>query len=481
MSNVVARMFRSLDGFVGLMLAAACAHPTVAQTPAEGGLAIAHAHVVDVERGRVLRDQTVVIRGDRIVAMGPSARTRVPQVAEMVDARGAFLIPGLWDMHAHTDSAMRVLPLHVANGVTGIRVMAGTPRDLAVRDAIARGERVGPRMVVGTPLVDGPIPVFPEGIVAVQSPARAPAVVDSLHAQGYDFLKIYSALPRETYLALANRAREIAMPFAGHLPLEVSLRDAMAAGQASYEHLIGLQLGCARNEVQLRQELRDTYARASTLEERVVGMFAIGYRPIPTFDRVRCDALIQQLARARAWQVPTLVTTAAFTAPTDSANAAGWADSRLRYLPAREWEEQRGLAMIVPADSMRRVYEQSVAFVARLNRAGVPLLAGTDAPTLYTVPGVTLHDELALLVRAGLTPLEALRTATLNPARYFGATDSLGSIARGKRADLVLLDGNPLTDIANTRRIRSVVLHGRYLDRAALDRMLANAKQDARR
>lgn len=460
-----------------LALAALCVRPLAAQAPGAGALAIIHASVVDVERGRILSDQTVVVSGERIIALGPSSRIRTPRAARVVDAHGGYLIPGLWDMHVHTDSAMRVLPLFVANGVTGVRVMSGTPADLRARRQIERGERLGPRMVVGTPILDGPKPVFPAGIVVIESPERAAEIADSLHAESYDFLKVYAALPRETFATLAARARQIGMPFVGHLPIAVSLADAVAAGQASFEHLIGLQLACSRDEALLRRGLWEGYERATTTEERIVAMLAENYRPVATYDAARCEGVARDLARARAWQVPTLVTYAAFAAPADSAK---WADPNLRYLPQSLRDEQREIIGILPVDSIRLGYERALPLVGLLNRAGVPLLAGTDAPAFYLVPGFSLHDELGVLVRAGLTPLEALRSATLNPALFLGAADSLGSIAPGKRADLVLLDGDPLTDIANTRRIRSVLIRGHYLDRAALDGILFDAERDAR-
>lgn len=417
-----------------------------------------HVSLIDGTDSLPRRDYTVVVQGSRISAVGPASAIAIPGGARVIDGRGKFLIPGLWDMHVHTDApaARQVLPLYIANGVTGVRDMAGDWSHLTgFRTDIAAGLLIGPRIVASGPYLDGndqPIPHY-----LARSPAEAVAAVDSLAALGVDFIKLHTGLNRETFLAAAAEARARHLPFAGHVPRVVGAADASDAGMASIEHLLTIPTPC-------------TPAESLALAPRYVVQGALG----------RCSSedpapLYERLARNHTAVTPT------FTAQYE---VALWprrtlpGDSLARYLPDTL---RRFTAAIFPmpddvpagADSVGlAVFAKRLALVGALHRAGVIILPGTDAPLRNSPPGFGLHFELAWLVEAGLSPWRALVAATLEPAKFMGLQDSLGTIAAGKLADLVLLDADPLADIRNTRRIRAVIANGRLLDPAALKKPL---------
>jgi len=436
-------------------------------------VAITDVTVIDVADGGRLAGQTVVIRGTRIAAVGTVTRVPVPRGARVIDGRGKFLIPGLWDVHVHSppDPEARAvfLPLEVANGVTGVRHMWGTPAVLQQRADVAGGTLVGPRMVVGSPLVDGPRPMW-RGSLTAETEADGRRLVDSLRQRGYDFVKVYQFLPRAAYFGIAGEARRRGIPFAGHVPFSVSAAEAADVGQHSIEHAMNLTITCSRAEDRLRAELAAAAADTGlALPEHFVLLARGESEPLATYDEARCAPVFAKLASNGTWVVPTLVLHRAHARLRDSATHA---DPRLRYMsPATRATWTAAARGGIPG--AETIDHGITRVIGALRRARVGILAGTDALNPYVYPGFSLHDELALLVGAGLTPLEALRAATLDPARFLDATDSLGTVAPGQLADLVLLDADPLADIQNTRKIRAVVLNGRLLDRVALDALLA--------
>ena len=426
-----------------------------------------------------LPDMTVIVSGGKIVAVGKADDVPIPEGALVVDGTGRYLIPGLWDMHAHVTSEA-LLPLFLGNGVTGVRHMfAASPifRVKDVRDEIAAGKRSGPRMVAADYLLDGPQPALPLAlhwhIYAVGTPKEAVVAVGKIHRAGVDFLKVYSLLPRDAYLAIAKEARKRKLPLAGHLPHAVTAAEASDAGQNSIEHLCGVALACAADEKELRKELdlmlRDP--KADVVDRASAWRFQV--RAHRKYDPKKAAPLFAKFVRNQTWHVPTLVQTRAW-ASLD--NKLFLADERVTRMPKAErffWKVEKtdrgvllpNLGLFLPnADLQDRkfLFRQDVKLVGEMHRAGVPLLAGTDCPNPYCFPGSGLHDELALLCDAGLTPGEALRCATWNPAKFLGREKQLGSVAPGKIADLVLLDADPLEKIANTRRIAGVVAAGRY-------------------
>jgi imidazolonepropionase-like amidohydrolase len=431
-------------------------------------LAITHVAVVDVERGTSRREVTVVVNGQRITAVGPAASTRVPTGARVIDGRGKWLIPGLWDMHVHTavPTGRPLLSLYVANGVTGVRDMGGD-FDLidGWRREIAAGTLVGPRIVAAGPYLEGH--GSPIAHIEVHTPDDARRAVDSLSVLGVDFVKVHSALPRETFFAAAREARMKHLALAGHLSRNVSVEEASDSGQRSLEHLLGFINECTPAE-------SVAFAAADPLR-RIV------FNGCTSRDQ---RAVYQHLARNGTWVTPTLTPAWEFAVlprhdvPGDTL-ARFLSDSLQRYM----------VAIFDPPPALppeatllgQRMFAKRHQLVLNLYQAGVPLLAGTDAPMRNSPPGFGLHEEMLELVRSGLTPAAALRSATYEPARYFGALDSLGTIAPGKLADLVLLDGDPLARIENAHRIAAVLTRGRVYDRSALDRMLADATAAARR
>jgi len=441
-------------------LAAVAAIVASSPIPAIGqpSIAITRVSVIDGDAPSPRTDQTVVIDGNRIVRVGASGSVAVPPGARIVDGRGKFLLPGFWDMHVHTaiSGGRDLLSLYVANGVTGVRDMAGDWDTLkSWRSEIGRGQLVGPRIIASGPYLeggDGPIPHL-----LARNAVEASAGVDSLIALGVDFIKVHSQLNAESYFAIARRARERGVVFAGHVPRVVGSAAASDSGQKSIEHLLGIPAEC-------------TPADSVALAPRYTVQGALG----------RCSSedlapLYEKFVRNGTYVTPT------FTAQVEVAvwpTRAVPGDSLAHYLPkaVRDY-----VAQIFPmpdsippnADSVgRAMLEKRLRQVAAMQRAGVHILTGTDAPLRNSPPGFGLHEELALLVSGGMAPFEALRSATLEPARYFGMLDSLGTIAPGKLADLLLLDANPLQDIRNTRRISAVVANGRLYAGAARERLL---------
>ena len=438
-------------------------------------IVIAHVTVVDTGGGAARPDTTVVVEGNRITAVETEGRARIPPNAVVIDGRGKFLIPGLWDMHVHTFFGDWVpggrevtLPLFLANGVTGVRDM-GSDLDpvLAARRDTARGSLVGPRMVASGPMLDGPKTPFPAAI-AIATPEDGRRAVEKLAGRGVDFIKIQSYVPRDAYFAIAEECRKRKIVFAGHVPDAIRASEAANAGQKSFEHLIGIFEGGSTAE--------DAFLRGP----KGPGRF------LETYDAAREAALIALLAERRVWQCPTLFWERGQWL-VDAIDVTK--DPNARYAPA-SWREKSwpkfaaGIVKDLDTDPLpvrERFVEHELGIVKRLHRAGVPFLAGTDTPAgVGVLPGFSLHQELRRFVDAGFTPLEALQTATIHPARFLDRLDDFGTVAKGKVADLVLLDANPLDDIGNTRRIAAVIANGRYSDRAKLDRILADVEAFAR-
>lgn len=426
--------------------------------------------VIDVATGAKRPDQTVIIAGNRIAHVGLAADIKVPGNARVLDGRGKFLIPGLWDMHVHAfvwDFADFAGPLMIANGVTGARDM-GFYIDTTLRwkSYVAAGREVGPRLVVGA-RVDGPVnrARFVSHVVTEEDGVRA---VDTLSrkkdgSRRADFIKPYSWIPRAAYFGMAAESKKLGVPFAGHVPYSVSVIEASDAGQRSIEHEDDFMRSCSSRDSVLRVEFGDTATLAATRQLEQMRNQARVLRV--TYDPAKCRLVMQTLARNHTWVTPTLIVYQPYAHAFDSASTHPEL-AKYAPVPIREGWTQRARA-ISPSDSMTVRSYFSLDRTRDLKDAGVKLLAGTDMPQAYVYPGFSLHDELALLVRSGLTPLEALRTATYNPAEFLGALDSLGTVSQGKIADLLLLDADPLKDIHNTARISVVIANGRVFDSTA--------------
>ncbi len=440
---------------------------------------ITHVSVIDVASGATRPDNTVVVSGNRITFVGPAASARIPPGARVIDGRGKFLIPGLWDMHVHgfvylfSDFAG---PLMIANGVTGARDM-GYYVDTTLRwkASIAAGREVGPRLVVGA-RVDGPVNKarFVSHVVTHEDGVRA---VDTLSrkkdgSSRADFIKTYSWVPRAAYFGIAAESRKLGVPFAGHVPYSVSVIEAADAGQRSIEHEDDIMRACSSRDSVLRAGFGDT----TTLSpKRQLAQMRDQSRVLrATYDPAKCRSVLETLKRNHTWVTPTLVVYQPYAHMFDSASTHPELAKYVPGLVQGGW--MRRAAALAPTDSMVVRSYFSFDRTRDLKNAGVKLLAGTDMPQAFVYPGFSLHDELALLVRSGLTPMEALRAATYSPAEYLGALDSLGTISQGKIADLVLLDADPLANIRNTRRISAVIANGRLFDAAARARLLTHVE-----
>jgi imidazolonepropionase-like amidohydrolase len=429
--------------------------------------AITHVTVIDGTGRPPQPDRTIVVEGSRITAVGAATSTIVPHGIRVVDGRGKYVIPGLWDMHVHTDfpAGRELLALYIANGVTGVRDMAGRWETLTVwRREIARGALVGPRIVASGPYLEGgdvPIPHL-----TVRRAEEAAPAVDSLIRLGVDFVKVHGQMTPESYYAVARAARARGIPLAGHVPYSVGAGNASDSGVKSLEHLLTIPNQCTPAEstaLVLRFPL-----------QRVFGACA----------REPLAPLFARFVRNGTWIVPTLVAQYEIAALPKHAVPG---DAYARYLPdtvKRYVAQIFELPKDVPANADvvgLRLFGKRVALVGEMHRAGVQVMTGTDAPLRNSPPGFGLHEELALFVRGGLSPMDAIRAATSAPARYLGLQDSLGTVEQGKVADLVVLDADPLRDIANTRRIIAVSAGGRLFDRAQRDRLLDEALARARR
>lgn len=443
----------------------ACAAVAAAQS-----LAIRNVSVLDMTGAPVRAAATVLVSGSKIAAVGK--RIPIPAGAQIVDGTGKFLIPGLWDMHVHLWEQDPMLALYVVHGVTGVRDMGSDFRlTKKWRDEVAAGKRIGPRiMTSGSPLDGRDEPGSKIRSLRITNPEQARSAVDGLDESGVDFINVLSAVDKDSYDSLAQRARMRRLPLAGHVPDYVALDSAVDARQKSMEHLFGVPLACSP----LEPTLRSAYTRAVAKGDRVE-LEQVRRRITETFSVPVAESLFRRLSMFGVWQCPTLSMLKRTALPDVPESDS---EGRLRYVPASVragWKHPTASSKGADTGQLhdgRSSYELSMRIVGMMARSGVGLLAGTDTGNAHVVPGWALHQELALLVAAGLTSQQALASATVNAARYFG-DESSGTIERGKKADLILLRANPLLDIRNTEKISAVVLGGKLLGRNQLDAMLA--------
>ena len=442
-------------------------------------LALTHVTLIDTTGGPAKPDMTVVIAGNRIIEVAKSDQIRPPSNTETVNANGKFLIPGLWDMHVHWYEK-DYLPLFIANGVTGTRQMYGAPVFQQWRKEIEAGELLGPHLLIPSPIVDGPKPVWP-GSIAVANASEGRQAVIQVKRGGADFVKVYSLLSRDAYFAIADESKKQGIPFEGHVPDSVTLEEASNAGQVSVEHLTGVLAACSSREAELLKSAQATVEAIDAGQLPTVRYSGPEFRArqklaLETYSSQKAETVFGELKKNHTWQCPTLTVLRSMAYSEDPSFAN---DPRLKYLPrdiVSSWDPKADpfLKNKTAEDwaISKKVFSKDLELVGAMERAGVEILAGTDTLNPYCLPGFSLHDELGLLVQAGLTPLQALQAATLNSARFMGRENDLGTVAPGKIADLVLLDANPLEEIGNTRKISAVVFGGKFFSRAALDDML---------
>jgi imidazolonepropionase-like amidohydrolase len=429
--------------------------PPAALGQAASSHAFVNVNVVLVDEARVLPAQTVVVADGRIAAVGPMAQVDVPAAAARLDAQGQYLVPGLAEMHAHVPGpgdpqyVEDVLFLYVANGVTTARGMLGQPQHLELRRRLADNDLVGPRLYTCGPSLRGE---------SVDSPATAARLVREQAAAGYDFVKLHPGLTRAEFDAAAAAAREAGIPLAGHVSAEVGVARALEAGQATIDHL-------------------DGYVQYLLPPERWNPAEPAGFFGLTLIEGVEPERIV---AAARATRdagvaiVPTQVLIEQWALPMPSAEVLA-ARPEMRYVsPATVDEWKSGKARILGGESYsaaraERLVEVRRALLKALHEEGAMLLLGSDAPQVFNVPGFSIHRELEAMVAAGLTPAEALRIGTLNPARFFDAEAEFGQVRVGLSADLLLVGADPLADVAALEDLRGVMVRGRWLDRSALD------------
>ena len=460
------------------------------QTPSTKprSLVLTHVTVIDTTGGPARVDMTVVITGDRIAEMGKSRATRTPKNAEIVNGNSKFLIPGLWDMHVHWYDK-DYLPLFIANGVTGTRQMYGVPMFQQWRKEIEAGQLLGPHMLIPSPIVDGPKPVWP-GSIAVANASEGRQAVIQVKQGGADFVKVYSLLSRDAYFAIADESKKQGIPFEGHVPDAVTLEEASNAGQMTVEHLTGVLAACSSHEAELLKSAQEAVAAIDAGQLPSVRFWGPEYRErqklaLETYSPQKAETVFAELKKNHTWQCPTLTLLRSMGYSDDPSFAN---DPRLKYIPrdiVSSWNPKADPFLKDKTAEdwalSKKVFSKDLEVVGAMQRAGVEILAGTDTLNPYCLPGFSLHDELGLLVQSGLTPMQALQAATLNPARFMGRENDLGMVDTGKIADLVLLDANPIEDIGNTRKISAVVFGGKFYSRTSLDEMLAKIETLARR
>jgi imidazolonepropionase-like amidohydrolase len=441
---------------------------TISHAQSLPALIIHDVTVIDTTGAPAQAHRTVIVRDGKIEAISGSSNSKTAKVTGThIDGIGKFLIPGLWDMHVHMvfgtwfpHGKEITLPLFIANGITGVRDMGGELDVLQQwRREISAGALLGPRIIMSGPMLDGPQPRFPSSI-AVATPEDGRRAVDDLKKRGADFIKLQSLIPRDAVFAIADEARKQNISFVGHVPDSVRASEASDAGQKSFEHLIGIFEGSS--------PLEDEFLKGPKTETKFLS----------TYDPERASRLFALLAKNHTWLCPTLVWERGGNLFDESDFAH---DARAKYVPAY-WKDvtwKRFTEEIIhdfntdDLATRKRFVEKELEVVNAMHHAGIQFLAGTDTPPgVYVFPGFGLHEELQRFVAAGFTPMEALQTATLNPAKFLGMEDRLGTVEKGKLADLVLLDANPLDDIRNTQKIAAVIVNGRYLSRADLDKML---------
>lgn len=433
------------------LTSAIAATPACAQGAGERPIAFERVSVVPMDSERVLADQTVIVRGERIETVGPAGSVRVPSDAVRVDGRGKFVMPGVAEMHAHIpaqagENQERTLFLYVANGITTIRGMLGAPGHLELRARAARRELTSPTIVTSGPSFNGN---------SVPTPEAAARMVTEQKAAGYDFLKIHPGIRREVFDTLAATAQRVGIPFSGHVPLDVGLGRALEARFASIDHLDGFV------------EALVPPGGPSTSQ-------FFGLNLATEVDRSRLPALVKATREAGVAVVPT-ETLLEHVPAGDIEAMRAWPE--MKYMPAgviEQWTTAtRNAQGNVTAD-------QALAFVGlrreilkALSDGGVRILLGSDAPQVWNVPGFSIHREMQLMVAAGMTPYQVLSSGTRSVAEFFGNAAEVGTVAAGKRADLVLLDANPLADVGNFRLQAGVMVRGRWHPKADLDARLA--------
>ncbi len=416
-------------------------------------LAFVGATVLPLDSELRLADHTLLVVDGRIAALGPRAEVELPAGARVIEATGRFLMPGLVDMHVHTWGEGE-LDLFLANGVTTVRNLFGSPMHLEWRQEVESGARLGPTIVTAGPIVDGNPPHWP-GSIVVTTPEEARDAVRAHFEAGYDFIKVYDGLSAEAYAALMEEAALAGLAVDGHVPAAVGIEGVLASEQRVIEHFWGY--GAAIDAVRTRSPAR-------VLDENLAWQ---------RIDESRLSAMVERTLATGTWNCPTLVVFQKWLEPAEFERALGF--EPMRYVPpfVRElWREMNAENPPELRAAGRESLPGRMRLVKALSEAGGRLVLGTDMGNPLVLAGFAVHEELANFVAAGLTPYQALVAATRSPAECLGLEGEFGTLAVGLRADLLLLDADPLLDVGHAREPAGVMVRGRWLERAELARRL---------
>ena len=456
----------------------------------DGTYVLKHVTVIDATGRSPMRDMSVLVKKGRIAAIGQAASVAAPLGAQVVNLAGKYVIPGLIESHVHSVGPETVIPpLYALTGVTTVREMRGEAFHHQWRDKIDGDQLLGPRWIIGSPIIDGcPSLHTPDtgSLMEVGNAGEAREAVRKVKGEKADFVKVYSRLTRESYFAIADESRRQGIPFTGHCPDTVTIPEAVRARHQTFEHMDAVMLATSSREQEIREGLaaitvdgsQDTFHRYRSWYQQV---HPLEYTAVRTHDRRKTRALFDSLQDGRCGVTPTLIVHQTLEVPETNQKTDEW-----KYLPsaATSWWGDVIEVMTsgrTPEDvrHIREIFDHKKRLVKEMQGAGVPVLAGTDTGNPYLVPGFALHDELALFVEAGLTPMQALQAATKQPAKVLGIADQVGTIEKGKVADLVILDQNPLADIRNTRRIHALVVNGRLIASEERAKLLGEVEKAA--
>ena len=453
-------------------------------------LLIRNVNIIDVKKGNLInKPKDLLIEDERIVDIKPAGKLNADSV-QIFEAKGKYLIPGLWDMHTHPDDPEvwwmnpdkdereLLLPLFIVYGVTGTRDMAGELELMkSWKSRIGAGELIGPEIIAAGPLLDGADASW-DGSVSIEDAGRIKAIVDSLAAAGVDFLKIYSGLPRDVFFALCKYAKEVNLPVVGHIPTNVTTVEGAEAGMICQEHLLGILMECSRQEENIRNDKIDY----GTAESGIDRYYIRNRLMMDTYDEVKAKKLFRQYVKFQTWHTPTI---SMWYKNAYYEEEVLKDEAHFKYLPKylrKYWQPDTNVHLKYRhpkiVTTKKRLVEFYLKLIEEMHRSGVRLLAGTDVgANPLCLPGIGVHNELSMFVKAGLSPAEALKTATINPPEFLMLDEDFGTVEIGKIANLVLLDGNPLDDIENIRQVSAVIKRGDLFDESRRNKILKNIER----
>lgn len=454
-------------------------------------ICIENVGVIHPENG-LIKGQTVIIHGDKIIKVVPSKALQLSPKNKIIDGTGKYVMPGLWDAHVHfaymEDLAPSMFDLFLGYGITSVRDTGGKIDFVKMwKDKALANPNDTPRVMMAGPLLDGipnvydgSTPQHPPLSVGLQTIEDAAKKVNELDSLGVDLLKAYEMLTPEQFAIIIKMAKEKGLKVTGHVPLSMDVISASNAGLNSMEHMRNLELSCASNSEELLQQRLQLLqgekdSPGGTLRSKIHELQR--ETAVKNYDPHKADEILAVLAKNQTWQIPTLALATFYT--NRHFENPEWQES-ITYLPEaieQNWKKNATSIANMPVTPFQIQYaDWLIRMVKKIHETKIEIMAGTDCPIALLTPGLSLHEELAMLVQAGLTPLEALKTATVNPAKYFNLEHELGLVQEGMWADLVLLDANPIEDIANTKSINAVIKNGKYFDKSQLSALLKRAR-----